>query len=79
MEEVQTQELWINPVDAKERKINNGDKVKVYNHRGTIEMPAKVSSRVMPGVVCLPQAGWFTPDDKGIDKRGANNVLTGHD
>lgn len=77
MEEVQTQELWINPIDAKERGINNGDAVQVYNDRGTLEIPAKVSSRVMPGVVCLPQGGWFTPDANGVDKRGAINVLTG--
>ena len=77
MEEVQTQELWINPIDANERSIKNGDQVKVYNDRGTVEIAAKVSSRVMPGVVCLPQGGWFTPDENGIDKRGAINVLTG--
>ncbi|MFJ7729444.1 DMSO/selenate family reductase complex A subunit [Neobacillus sp. NPDC097160] len=79
LEEVQTQELWINPIDAKERQIKNGDKVKIFNDRGTIQIPAKVSSRVMPGVVCLPQGGWFTPDDKGIDNRGAINVLTGQE
>ncbi|MGG0715999.1 DMSO/selenate family reductase complex A subunit [Robertmurraya massiliosenegalensis] len=77
MEEVQTQELWINPIDAKERKIKDGDKVQAFNDRGTIELPAKVSSRVMPGVVCVPQGGWFNPDQNGIDKRGAINVLTG--
>lgn len=77
MEEVQTQELWINPIDAKERKIKDGDKVQAFNERGTIELPAKVSSRVMPGVVCVPQGGWFNPDQNGIDKRGAINVLTG--
>lgn len=79
MEEVQTQELWINPIDAEERHIKNGDEVKVFNERGTIMIPAKASSKVMPGVVCLPQGGWFTPDEKGIDKRGAINVLTGHE
>lgn len=76
MEEVQTQELWINPIDAKERNIKDGDLVRVFNDRGEIHIPAKVTSRVMPGVVCLPQGGWFTPDENGVDKRGAINVLT---
>src|SRR5690606_11203527 len=65
MEEVQTQELWINPIDAKERNIKDGDLVRVFNDRGEIHIPAKVTSRVMPGVVCLPQGGWFTPDENG--------------
>ena len=77
MEEIQTQELWINPIDAKERNIKEGEQVKVFNDRGTVQIMAKVTSRVMPGVICLPQGGWFTPDDKGIDKRGAINTLTG--
>lgn len=77
MEEVQTQELWINPIDAKERKIKDGDMVQAFNDRGKIELPAKVTSRVMPGVVCIPQGGWFNPDQNGVDKRGAINVLTG--
>lgn len=79
MEEVQTQELWINPIDARERNIKDGEAVKIFNDRGTVIIPAKVSSRVMPGVVCLPQGGWFTPDKAGVDKRGAINVLTGHE
>lgn len=76
MEEVQTQELWINPIDADKRGIKNGDQVEIFNNRGKINIPAKVSSRIMPGVVALPQGGWFDPDQKGIDKRGAINVLT---
>lgn len=77
MEEVQSQELWINPIDAEQRNIKNDERVKVFNERGTVLIPAKVTSKVMPGVICMPQGGWFTPDDKGIDQRGAINVLTG--
>ena len=77
MEEVQTQELWINPIDADARGIKSGDQVEIFNDRGKIKIPAKVSSRIMPGVIALPQGGWFNPDEKGVDTRGAINVLTG--
>jgi anaerobic dimethyl sulfoxide reductase subunit A len=30
----------------------------------------------MPGVVTLPQGAWWTPDEKGTDRRGSINVLT---
>ena len=78
MEEVQTQELWINPIDADARGIKNGDQVSIFNDRGEIKIPAKVSSRIMPGVIAMPQGGWFNPDEKGVDTRGSINVLTGH-
>ncbi|MBM4760839.1 DMSO/selenate family reductase complex A subunit [Bacillus sp. B15-48] len=77
MEEVETQLLWMNPIDAKARSVKDGDLVKIYNDRGEIQISTKVSSRVMPGVVCLPQGGYFTPDENGVDKRGSINVLTG--
>lgn len=79
MEEVQTQELWINPIDAEKRKIKQDDRVKVFNDRGATLIPAKVTSRVMPGVICLPQGGWYTPDGNGVDERGSINILTGLD
>lgn len=78
MEEVATQELYINPIDAEERNIKDGDMVRIFNDRGEIRIPAKVSSRIMPGVVTMPQGGWYKPDEKGIDTRGSMNVLTSH-
>lgn len=75
-EEVEPQSIWINPEDAKERGIENGDKVKVFNDRGTVIVPAYVTSKIMPGVTSIPQGAWWTPDDKGIDQRGCINTLT---
>ncbi|WP_246141109.1 DMSO/selenate family reductase complex A subunit [Bacillus marasmi] len=76
LEEAAKQEMWINPVDAKKRSIKDGDRVKVFNGRGELEMDVKVTVRIVPGVVAIPQGGWYSPNKKGIDQRGAANVLT---
>lgn len=76
LKQVAPQELWMNPLDAEARGIKHGDMVKVYNDRGIVHVPVKVTPRIMPGVLSLPQGAWFTPDGKGIDKGGCVNVLT---
>jgi anaerobic dimethyl sulfoxide reductase subunit A len=76
MEEALPQRVYMNSMDAEARGIADGDDVKVYNQRGTIIMPVRVTPRIMPGLVDIPQGGWFTPDPNGVDRRGAVNVLT---
>ncbi|MCU1295998.1 MAG: molybdopterin oxidoreductase, partial [Acidobacteriaceae bacterium] len=49
MEEVGLLEM--NPRDAEERGIFDGDKVKVFNRRGEIVLKARVDGHVQPGVV----------------------------
>lgn len=49
------QEVWINPIDAQKRGIQNGDKVRVFNKRGTVIINAKVTPRIMPGVSAMGQ------------------------
>jgi anaerobic dimethyl sulfoxide reductase subunit A len=44
MGEAHPQEFWINPLDAGARGIRHGDVVLVYNDRGRIKLPAKVTS-----------------------------------
>ncbi len=56
LQEVQRQEMWINPIDAQNRGIKNGDMVRIYNDRGITQIPALVTERIIPGVVGL-QAG----------------------
>jgi anaerobic selenocysteine-containing dehydrogenase len=43
--------LEIDPSDAQARGISNGDKVRVFNHRGEIVLKARVDGAVQPGVV----------------------------
>ncbi len=70
------QEIWVNPVDAKKRNISNGDMLKVWNGRGEIRIPAKITERIMPGVVAMGQGSWYAPDKNGIDRGACMNTLT---
>ena len=70
------QEMWINPMDAKARGISNGDRVRIFNGRGEVHIEAKVTPRMMPGVVALGEGAWYNPDANRIDQAGCINVLT---
>ena len=70
------QKLWIHPEDAAARSINDGDMVLVYNDRGQVKIPAKITDRVAKGVTTLSQGTCYTPDENGVDTRGSINVLT---
>ncbi|MFK9092946.1 DMSO/selenate family reductase complex A subunit [Bacillus salipaludis] len=76
LEEAAKQEMWMNPKDAEKRGIKNGDRVQVQNERGTLFIELKVTPRITPGVVGIPQGAWYTPDKDGLDQRGSVNVLT---
>ncbi len=77
LKEVNPMEVWINPVDASERKISQGDVVRVENQYGKIELLAKVTPRTMPGTVSISQGAWYDGDRKGgIDRGGSINTLT---
>ncbi len=78
LEKAFPQRLFINPIDAGERGIKDGEKVLVYNDRGKIMIKCRVTPKIMPGVVNIPQGAWWTPDEAGVDQRGNINVLTSH-
>ncbi|WP_103062022.1 DMSO/selenate family reductase complex A subunit [Actinomyces qiguomingii] len=61
MQEAHHQYLAINPIDAASRGISSGDLVFAYNERGTIRIEARVTERIVPGVVDLPQGAWYNP------------------
>ena len=76
LQEASPHSLWINPLDAEPRGIVHGDLVRVYNQIGQTEVRARVTPRIMPGVLSLPQGAWYGPDENGIDKNGCINTLT---
>ena len=73
--------VWINTIDAAQRKIKEGDLVEIFNDRGIVRLPARVTSRIMPGVVTMPQGAWYKPveiNGKRVDIGGNINTLTHH-
>ncbi|MEY8709111.1 selenate/tellurate reductase subunit YnfE [Mangrovibacter phragmitis] len=72
------QEVWINPVDAQQRGIQQGDMVRVFNERGELRIPAKVTPRIMPGVTAMGQGAWHNASMNGdrIDHGACVNTLT---
>ncbi len=80
LKELNPQEAWINPSDAAERGIEQGDTVRVENQFGAMELLAKVTPRVIPGTVACAQGAWHDADMNGdrVDKGGCINTLTTH-
>lgn len=76
LRELAPQVVSMNPVDAESRSIDDGDEVLVFNDRGKTILPAKITERIMPGVVDIPQGAWYNPDADGVDRGGSANVLT---
>jgi len=76
LRELEPPTVWINTADAESRGIRNGQRVAVFNDRGRVSVPARVTPRIMPGVVALGEGVWYTPDKNGVDTRGCPNVLT---
>jgi DmsA/YnfE family anaerobic dimethyl sulfoxide reductase A subunit len=72
------QQVWINPVDADPLNIKTGDLTHVTSKRGIVEIEAKVTSRIIPGTIAIPQGAWHNADMAGdkVDKGGNINTLT---
>lgn len=49
----------IDPADASERGIGEGDHVRVWNERAELTLPAKLSARLRPGLAVIPWGWWM--------------------
>ena len=78
LEQVARQQLWINPADAEPRGIANGDTVAVKSPAGEIRIEAKVTPRIIPGTIGIPQGAWHKADMSGdrVDEGACVNTLT---
>jgi anaerobic dimethyl sulfoxide reductase subunit A len=70
------QDVWMHPDDAAARGITDGQRVRVWNDRGSTVLPVRVTDRIFRGVVSIKEGAWFTPDATGGDVHGCANVLT---
>lgn len=61
--------LDINPADAEDRNVASGDRVRVFNARGSCALWARVTDRVRVGVVVAPAIWWqkLSPDGRNIN------------
>ncbi len=50
--------LWLHPDDATARHIRDGQRVKVQNQLGELEVVVEVTGAIRPGVVLLPKGLW---------------------
>ncbi|MEO1469229.1 MAG: molybdopterin-dependent oxidoreductase [Pseudomonadota bacterium] len=66
----------ISTEDAQKRGIADGDLVELSNDRGTVIAGARVSDRIMPGVVSIYEGAWVSFDTRGRCNSGSINTLT---
>ena len=59
--------------DAAARGIRDGDRVRVFNARGSYTLRARVNGKPRPGVVVAPSVWW---KKHAPDRRNANNVTS---
>jgi anaerobic selenocysteine-containing dehydrogenase len=59
----------INPQDARARGIAEGDTVRIFNDRGSIQVPARLDYSLKAGCVYVHNGWW-------IAERGAVNFLS---
>jgi trimethylamine-N-oxide reductase (cytochrome c) len=70
--------IWINPLDASARGIENGDIVRMYNERGGVLGGAVVTDRVISGAMVMYQGGGSDDIIPGELNRGGNPILFAH-
>ena len=74
--ETEPHRAWINRSDAERRGIKTGDRIHVFNDRGTIAIDAWVTDRIIPGVIAVTEGAWYAPDENNVDQGGCANTLT---
>jgi anaerobic dimethyl sulfoxide reductase subunit A len=53
------QVVWMHPIDAGERGINDGDMVYIYNDNGCIKLKVELTKRTHPKTIVIGQGAWY--------------------
>jgi len=64
--------LDIHRDDAPPRQVRDGDTVRAFNDRGSLQLTARISDRIRPGVVSMPSGWWASLSPGG----SSANALT---
>jgi trimethylamine-N-oxide reductase (cytochrome c) len=78
-DEYEYEPIYMNPIDADNRGLKNGDIVRVFNDRGQILCGVMTSQRILNGVVWVAYGSWWDllePVPGAIDRGGESNFLT---
>ena len=75
--------ILMNPLDAQKKSIADGQKVRVKTSNAQIELEAKLSTEMMPGVISIPH-GWGhegkdTQQKIALENKGGNLNALGDD
>jgi trimethylamine-N-oxide reductase (cytochrome c) len=70
------QHVRISVEDAAANGIKDGDLVELHNDRGALIAGARVTDKIMKGVVSLEEGNWVQFDSRGRCNSGSINVLT---
>ncbi len=68
--------ITMHPQDAARRGLSAGMRVRVFNDRGALHAGLELNDGLTPGVCVMATGAWYDPDEAGLDKAGAVNVLT---
>ena len=62
--------LWIHPLDASTRRIEEGAWLRVWNELGEVELTARVTEEIMAGTVLAPGIWWnkHSPDGRNVNQ-----------
>ena len=76
--EIHADDLLMNPIDAAQYGVENGDTCLVQSAHGKILRRVTLTEVIMPGVVSLGEGNWTNWNPKtGIDEGGSVNSLEG--
>ncbi|MGI6217987.1 MAG: molybdopterin dinucleotide binding domain-containing protein, partial [Coriobacteriales bacterium] len=68
--------VWVNPTDAVQLGVENGDVVKIANDRGWVLGGVYITERIMPGAVLQDHGARVDTIEYGVsDRGGANNLI----